>query len=294
MKARRVIKWTLLGSVAAILAVVVGVILLVRWDPADYRPRVLGEPARIEVRRDMARRLAAAFDPAVLTAAGAPGVNNLRTERFIETDPETGRRVRVTRTTYDMPLTADELNTWIAAMPDTSVERLTRAGVSGPAIAVGKDRLTCYARVDKYDSVVGVDLAFRFDDDESVTITVRSRSAGRMPVPDDAVQRYKQAAIDQAARDLGRVSKEAGRMVAEELSETVAAAVDSLGPKLGDALAGKPVTLDIARAAGSTVRIRGIKTVKNKLTLDMVAEQRTAVGEAPAAVAAAAETADPR
>ncbi|NLF30671.1 MAG: hypothetical protein GX591_07265 [Planctomycetes bacterium] len=287
MKAKRVIKWTLLGSVALILTLGGILYLMVRWTPAEYKPQVLTESEKVEVRQDMERRLAAMLDPSGLLDAAAAGVENLKTETTVEVDARTGQRVQVTRTTYDMPLTAEDLNKWIGAMPEASVERLANSGVSAPAIAIGRDRVTFYARVDKFDSVVGMDLGFSFDTDESVKIDVRSSSAGRLPIPDEMVGRYKQTAVDQARNNIQCVSQEAAMF--GETGEMAALVVASLGPRLGDALAGKPVTLDINQALGSNVRIRGVKSVDGKLTLDMAAVQRTPLAAEAVARQAAQE-----
>jgi hypothetical protein len=299
MKVRRVIKWTVLGGLLTLGATAGVLYLLADWTPSDYKPQVLTDQEKAEVREAMERKFAAVFDPENLTAEGLmamDGVENVHSEQEVVVDAETGERKLVTRTTFGMPMTSDELNKYISSMPEATLGRLQSSGLTQPAIAIGADRMTFYAHVTKYDKVVGLDLGFEFDEEGAVTIDMRFSWVGRLPIPDVAMARYKAKMTQRAKADIEGVSRSAGKLAGGEMGKTAAMVVRSLGPKIGSVLAGKPVTLDI-RQGSSDVRIRGITTVKGKMTLDMVAvreESLDAAGaEGKAAQAAAGASEQP-
>jgi len=273
MKARRVIKWTTIGGLLTVIVAAGVLYLLACWTPSDYEPQDLTEQERVEVRQTMERKLAAAFDAAQLTAKdleSVTGIENVRREQEIVVDPETGRKTRVTRTTFDMPMSTEELNKWIAAMPSATMQRLAYSGFTRPAIAIDDGGVTFYAHVAKYNKVVGMDLGFEFDETGAVTIGLHPNQVGRLPVPEGAMARYKANAIQRVKGNIEGVSRSTGKLVGGEMGKVASTVVRELGPKVDAVLSGQPVTLNINRN-DSDVRVRGIESVDGKITLDMVA-----------------------
>ncbi len=281
MKTRRIIKWALGLTLLAIPAIGGVLYLLANSTPGDYEPVALSEEQKTVAREAMENKLSVMFDPGALLSGDAgnlQGIENVHSEEIVVVDEETGESKVMIKTTFDMSLSSKELNRWISSMPTASMDRLKNAGVSSPAISLSKDRLTFYTRVDKFDKVVGMNMGFKFNQDQSVVLDLKSSKVGKLPLPDGVVDKYKKKLVQQAVE---RVGGETGKIAS--------AVVTGLGPKMGAALGGRPVKLDF-KQGGASVRIRGVKAVKGKMTLDIIS--LVAKGVPPAGtpdVAAAAE-----
>lgn len=272
MKIRRVLKWSLGLTLLAIPAISGVLYLLASSTPGDYEPVALSEEQKTVAREAMENKLSVMFDPSALLSGDAEnlqGVENVHSEEIVVVDEETGQSKVMIKTTFDMPLSSKELNRWISSMPTASMDRLKNSGVSSPAISLSKDRLTFYAHVDEFDKVVAMDMGFKFNQDESVVLDLKSSKVGKLLLPDGVVDEYKEKLVQQAGGNVGPMSRKAGERVGGETGKIASAVVTGLGPKMGAALGGRPVTLDFNRG-GASVRIRGVKAVDGKMTLDIV------------------------
>ena len=150
--------------------------------PDDYKPLALSPAEKVQAIRQMEDKLLA-FG----TAAGIVGGRSIhRTDVMAEDRKRLAARgdIELGETYFIQRFSSDDLNHWIASMPDDVTDALNSAGMSQPAVAIGNDRLTFYSHWEDFDKIVGVDLDFRFNADQTMTIQVRSARVGTQAIPE--------------------------------------------------------------------------------------------------------------
>lgn len=246
MRIRRTVKWVSLAVLLVVAALAVTSLALARRRPGDYAPLALTEAQKKASQENLNRKLAN-----FVRMAGEIG-----SYRAGEPVPP-GQ-------SFTVEVTQQEMNEWVASLPDAAVTQLARLGLSDPAVALGDGKLTFYAYWAKLKGVAGIDFAFRFDKDGLMRLELRSIRMGELRLPrslyDDLVRRLEQ---DLQAR------LSAGGSGSEEFGGIPLPALRKAAKKLLDTLHGKPVRPDIHESFGK-VRIADIKLTKGLMTMRVV------------------------
>ena len=257
MKKRRVVNWVLISLVVAVLVTGGVLYMMASKVPEDYRPVVLTEARKQEARESLAAKV-----KDFIRLAGEIGSEE--PDQVATTRPGDGARPQ--KKQFKMSLSQDEVNEWTATMNDKLSNTLKEFGMSDPAVAIGKDRLTFYARWAEYDKVVGLDMGFRFNSDSTMTIDIKKARIGDLPMPKASLEKHKAAIVDKLERHVREIGGDGGGSFAGQPMGLF----NDAASKMADAMAGRPVKLDIRQSFGN-VRVRGIAMVDGQATLDVVA-----------------------
>ncbi len=247
MKTGRAIRWGLIILLGVLLGTALTLYLLANRRPADYRPTVLAAEGKEQARERLKDRVAEFVSRAGEISSYPDGG---------QIDPD---QVMV------MTVTQDEMNDWVASLPEQAEIEMARMGLREPAIALGDDRLTFYAFWAEHEKVVGIDFAFTFTPTGDLKLLLKGVRMGNLAMPrtfyDELVvrlERHIQRRLSQA--DAAGQESFAG-IPEEQIRSGAKALVDTLG--------GKPVRPEIREHFGQ-VRITGIDLAKGLLTLRVV------------------------
>jgi len=249
VRLRRAITWTIAVTALVVLLAAGLIVLAVKRVPARYRPLTLSAQQKQLAKNRFDRAIQAFL--AVTSHVGTVDPRRPATSPA----PREGA----------LELTADELNFFLAALPDEAIAALWRIGLRDPALSVDDGRLTLYAYWSRYDAVIAVDLAAVFADDQSMTLNLLGARLGGMPVPNRVFIRHRDEILGQLrdhVRDLsGRRGEHFGPAPASDLGRA--------GKQLIDAAEGIPVRLDVHGVWGHA-RVRNIRLVKDKVIIEVV------------------------
>jgi len=258
----RLIFWTFLILVVVAVGTVGVLYYRACTVPDDYEPLALSPAEKARAIRRMEDKLLA-FG----TAAGIVGGRSThqtgvmaedRKRLAARGDIEIGERHFIQR------FSSDDLNHWIASMPDDVTSALHSAGMSQPAVAIGKDRLTFYSHWEEFDKIVGVDLDFQFNADQTMTIQVRSARVGTQAIP----ERFWAEQKDRIAQQIpAYVKKMMGAQ--EDFAGLSPHAYGDIASDMANAIEGRPVNLDIRYGFGN-VRIKNIELKDGELVMEVV------------------------
>jgi len=262
VRIRRLILWTILVLILG--AVVTAGVLYYRacQIPDDYKPLALSPAEKTQAIEQMKKKLGA-----FVTAAGLVGGSSTHETAVMAEDRQriAGRGdIKLREKSFIQTFSADELNQWLASMPDGVTSALYSVGMSQPALAIGDDRLTFYSYWQDYDKIVGVDLDFRFNADQTMTMQIRSARMGTQAIPEWLWAEQKARIAEQIP---AYVKKMIGAQ--KEFAGLSPRTYGDVASKMTHAMEGRPVNLDIRDGFGN-VRIKDIKLKKGELVMEVV------------------------
>lgn len=257
-KKRRIVKWTLGILLLAVLVTAGWLYVKASQVPTDYTPIQLTASQKIDAKRSLDVRLQEFARLAGEISSIPPGASDVGVADA--GDAGTGAQKRE----FMMAVSQDEMNEWAATVSEKLENTLTELGMSQPAIAFGKDRLTFYSRWDQYNKVVGMDMSLRFDNSGLMTVQIQQARIGNLPMPEKTLQQHKAQIVSRLQSHVRTIGTGGGQFAGQPTSLFNQAAAQA-----ADALSGRPVQLDIREGFGN-VRIRGIKMEQGKATLDVV------------------------
>ena len=245
MSRRRVVKWISLVVILLLVGAVVTLYLLSIARPGDYRPLTLSAEQKARAIDQFEKRVSSFIADATKISSAEPGGT---------IDPDAR---------MEMAVTQDELNEWVASLPDAAIAELRRIGLKDPSAAIGEGRLTFYAFWIRHERVLGVDLGFEFQDDGKMLVKLKGMRLGQMPVPVKIVNEFVHEMEGKVQDSLRQANqREDGETFAGvPAKEFRAAAVAVL-----DALRGTPIE-PVVRKPWARVRIVDIKLAKELMTL---------------------------
>jgi hypothetical protein len=254
MKARKRII-LVVGAILAVglLAACLGAYLQAQRVPHDYFPVALAPAQQEQTRQAMTRRLSqfvslageiGSWDPRPSGHGGQPAAPAVQEEAFV--------------------ITQDEVNRWLAAAAQPHEGQLAAAGLRRAAVAFGRDRMTFYAFLQQYGTVMGVDLSFHFDQAGWMTLRIDGARAGMLPLPNKLLEARKSELIRYLQEQLKRLGPSDQTPAADPAQLACQSA-----QALAEALNGMPIRLDIRQHFGN-VRIRQIRMEEGKCTLEVV------------------------
>lgn len=248
---RNPVKWWLItaAGIAAILcALAVTALLLAHRVPADYRPAALSRQQREHARENL-ERWAEQF------ARQTGRIGSIQHTHEPSPDEEADG--------FTMTITADQLNAWIAAFAEDENSPLRQAGLSGPMVRIGADRLTFMVRLEAQNRIVSVDLTPRFNRPGRLHIDLLGARLGALPVPADLVRRKRRELSKplrrQSAEEEGSIDRSAGEGVSSHALGDAASAMAA-------ALAGATISTEIREGFGN-VRIEDIELESGRITV---------------------------
>lgn len=175
MKAKKTIVWGAVLLLFALMLATAIMFLIASAPPADYRPYQLTQKER--------KQAAIHF----VDNQGAVFFNKVH------------ENIPFTHT-----ITESDLNMYLASLDEIAFLKTVRpgekddggrvlaamdkAGVADPAVKMRNGVLTFMVQTRKARKVVSFDLAFEFDDDDRMRVTLRQVRIGRMPVPQAILQ----------------------------------------------------------------------------------------------------------
>jgi len=193
MKVVKIALWVLLGLVV-VAALAAGVLyLMASLKPKNYRPAQLSQAEKVGAAKRFADRVLAEWHNK------SPG-----------TVPFTWK------------ITQKELNEYLASMDEIPAlkphskrgdvhEKMAKAGLAGPAAAMGRDKITFMIRSTEYNKVISADISLEFTSDGRLQIRLVAARVGRLTVPTSFVRdRLKQALV---RGEGNRKAKRAGQAV---------------------------------------------------------------------------------
>lgn len=286
-KKRHVLRWILLIVFASLLGSGGLLYYLASRRPAAYQPVILTTPEeKAAARKSLENRVNTFFAVAegigdngelsVESLSKMEGVEDLKVEEEIVVDPSTGATKKIVTTSFKMPMSQNEVNTWASAMASDASGELGTYRVKNPAFSFDSNGVKCFAEVGKVNKVVGVDVGVSFNEG-MMTLNLNKAQVGDLPMPEEALDQNRQRIAAAAKKNVGKASSMAKDAVGGGvLGDLTAEVVKDLGPKVGDALEGKAVTLDLNQTSRD-VQIRGIRTENGKVTLDVVSRSEMAM-----------------
>lgn len=171
MNVKKTIGWGALILLFALMLVTAVVFLIASSPPSEYLPYQLTQKERKQYAIHFVDNHGAVFFNLV-------GENQPFTHEILETD----------------------LNMYLASLDEIAflkparrgkeedsgkvLRAMDKAGVSDPAVKMSDGVLTFMVQTKKARKVISFDLAFEFDDDDHMRITLREVRIGRMPVPE--------------------------------------------------------------------------------------------------------------
>lgn len=247
MKIRRTIKWTVLLLLLGLAAAIVTACFLALRVPDDYAPLRLSEGQKKTSQEKLNRKLSD-----FVRMAGEIG------------SYRSGEPIKPGQS-FTTEVTQQEMNEWVASLPDAAVAQLSRVGLSDPAVAIGDGKLTFYAYWAKLKGIAGIEFAFTFDDQGLMRLVLLNIRMGDVKLPrslyDDLVRNLENnvqaslaAASEDSSEEFGGIPLPALRKAARKILQT---------------LHGLPVQPDIRESFGK-VRIADIKMTKGLMTMRVV------------------------
>lgn len=164
MKAGRIIRWAAPALLVVVLLLAGVAYFLSLRRPSGYRPAVLSPEQRARARERVEARVMDLLSKAREAATA------------LQEDPEGDH-------SFTMEVTEEELNEWIASLPDAALAQFRAVGMVDPAASIDEGQLTLYGFAPKHNRVMSVALVPHFDAEGLMTLEIGAVKIGDLPMP---------------------------------------------------------------------------------------------------------------
>lgn len=245
---RKVVKWSAILLLTAVLAAAGVLYLLACSVPVNYRPAPLSAQQRRQTAPQFVNHL-------LLFGKDAENV-----------------------VPYTWSATEEQLNWYLASMDEVAalppgrepgqVDKMMKdAGIADPAVALGDGVLTVMVRSTEYGKVLAADVSFVFQPEHNVSVRLGAVRVGRLPVPKAHLRGVLQQIKDKLTAAMSRPMRN-GKAGGGSFETVAADRVPKLLARVVAAIDAEPISAELVWPIGDRrVRIDGIDIADHRLTL---------------------------